>query len=83
MSARGILSNPALFAGYSKPPLKCIDEYMKFSIELGQDNFKITHHHVLMMLEHYLTNEQIREFNNVTCTIGIMDFLEENLKNKK
>lgn len=83
MSARGILSNPALFAGYKIPPLKCVDEYLKFAIELGQDNFKIMHHHILTILEHHLTKDENLNFREISCTNGIIDFIEENIKIKE
>jgi tRNA-dihydrouridine synthase 4 len=42
MSARGILANPALYAGYATAPLECVTDFVKLAIDYGT-----THHEAL------------------------------------
>ena len=45
MSARGLLKNPALFAGYDFTPWDCIENFIRLSIAYGTNHF-IFHHHL-------------------------------------
>lgn len=45
MSARGLLKNPALFAGYDFTPWDCIESFVRLSIAYGTNHF-IFHHHL-------------------------------------
>lgn len=49
MCARGILANPALFAGHEKVPLQCVQRYLQLAMEYG-GHFTIHHHHLMYML---------------------------------
>jgi tRNA-dihydrouridine synthase 4 len=49
MAARGILQNPALFAGYSVTPPECIADWMHIGLSLGM-NTPTLHQHLMFML---------------------------------
>lgn len=55
MSARGILENPALFAGYDVTPWECIEDYVDIALSYGTNAF-IFHHHLMSMFEHTMSN---------------------------
>ncbi|PVU97151.1 hypothetical protein BB561_000732 [Smittium simulii] len=55
MAARGLLKNPALFAGYQITPFDAIQKYVNASIKYGTPHF-IFHHHLMYMLEGLLSN---------------------------
>ncbi|XP_055542459.1 tRNA-dihydrouridine(20a/20b) synthase [NAD(P)+]-like isoform X2 [Wyeomyia smithii] len=67
MAARGILSNPAMFAGYEKTPLECIQKWLNITTEADTDiTFQAMHHHLTFMAESLLTRQQRVEFNNLS-----------------
>ncbi|BGO95407.1 hypothetical protein NBRC10512_001876 [Rhodotorula toruloides] len=77
MSARGLLANPALFAGYSKTPLQAVQEFLDLSISTGLI-FPLFHRHVAYMLESRFANKKDGiGFNGLTSYAGVMDWLEE------
>ncbi|EDO46952.1 predicted protein [Nematostella vectensis] len=77
MAARGILSNPAMYAGYSVTPVECIKDWIDISLSLGT-SFTIFHHHLLYMMEKITTKAEKRVFNSLKSTSGVLDYLREN-----
>ncbi|XP_055643839.1 tRNA-dihydrouridine(20a/20b) synthase [NAD(P)+]-like isoform X2 [Toxorhynchites rutilus septentrionalis] len=79
MTARGILSNPALFAGYKQTPLECIQKWLNITAEAGADiTFQAMHHHLTFMAETLLTKSQRIIFNNLTKDKQkVLDFFAE------
>ncbi|KAJ8046381.1 tRNA-dihydrouridine(20a/20b) synthase [NAD(P)+]-like [Holothuria leucospilota] len=77
MSARGMLQNPAMFAGYSETPLCCVQDWVDLGLSLGTP-FTCFHHHLIQMLEQGLPKAEKKVFNVLTSTAGILDYLEEN-----
>ncbi|KAG0313715.1 tRNA-dihydrouridine(20a/20b) synthase [NAD(P)+]-like protein [Dissophora globulifera] len=77
MSARGILENPALFAGYKFTPWECVEDYVDLALSYGTNAF-IFHHHLMYMLEKTMSNAERRTFNSLTTIPAIIDYLEEN-----
>ncbi|KAG7459225.1 tRNA-dihydrouridine(20a 20b) synthase [NAD(P)+]-like [Solea senegalensis] len=55
MAARGLLANPAMFAGYDDTPLECIWDWVDISVEQGTP-FTCFHHHLIYMLERFFGN---------------------------
>jgi tRNA-dihydrouridine synthase 4 len=55
MSARGILENPALYAGYEYTPWECIVDYIDLALGYGTNAF-IFHHHLMFMFEKTMSN---------------------------
>ncbi|XP_058821633.1 tRNA-dihydrouridine(20a/20b) synthase [NAD(P)+]-like isoform X2 [Topomyia yanbarensis] len=79
MAARGMLSNPALFAGYSKTPLECIQRWLNITAEADTDiTFQAMHHHLTFMAESILTRQQRIVFNNLSKDKQLVyDFFRE------
>ncbi|XP_050681706.1 tRNA-dihydrouridine(20a/20b) synthase [NAD(P)+]-like [Leptidea sinapis] len=64
MAASGILTNPAMFSGAQKTPMKCVKLWMDYK-NLSSDNitFQCYHHHLVFMLEKILNRQQKQIFN--------------------
>ncbi|KAF4079440.1 hypothetical protein AMELA_G00177930 [Ameiurus melas] len=62
MSARGLLANPALFAGYEHTPLQCLWDWVKIALEQGTP-FTCFHHHLIYMLENITSQPERKVFN--------------------
>ncbi|KAI8096798.1 uncharacterized protein BX664DRAFT_257959 [Halteromyces radiatus] len=77
MSARGLLRNPAFFAGYDYTPWECIEEYVRLGLGYGTPPF-IFHHHLMFMFEDIMSNAEKKTFNTLSSIPAIIDHLEEN-----
>ncbi|CAO3645447.1 unnamed protein product [Cunninghamella blakesleeana] len=77
MSARGLLQNPAFFAGYEQTPWECIEEYVNLAIAYGSTPF-IFHHHLMFMFEDIMSNAEKKTFNTLSSIPAILDHLKEN-----
>lgn len=75
MAARGLLMNPALFAGFDTTPAECITEFIDIALRTSL-NPKLFHQHLLMMLYHMHSKVEKREFNSLKSVPAILDFLE-------
>lgn len=76
MSARGILDNPALYAGYSHTPLACVQDWVELALGTGVI-FTQFHHHLMFMLDCILTKPEKRVFNTLSSTTAVLDYLHE------
>ncbi|CAG8841199.1 12409_t:CDS:2, partial [Gigaspora margarita] len=76
MTARGILKNPALFAGCESTPWECVDRFIKLSLGLGTTHY-IFHHHLMYMFEDFMSNAERKTFNTLTSIPAIVDYLGE------
>ena len=54
MAARGLLENPAMFAGYDATPIACVADYLRIAIDLGS-SLKTMIHHIGTMTERSMT----------------------------
>ncbi|KAG0360810.1 hypothetical protein BC939DRAFT_470483 [Gamsiella multidivaricata] len=77
MAARGILENPALFAGHTTTPWECIEDYVDLALSYGTNAF-IFHHHLMYMFERSMSNAEKRTFNSLMTVSSIIDYLQEN-----
>lgn len=65
MSARGLLENPALFAGYENTPQECLKRFIEYSLEYGTSGTIFQHHLAKMigngdkMIQSVLSNASI------------------------
>lgn len=75
MSARGILENPALFAGYSETPIECIKDWIRISMETGV-SFTNFHHHLIYMFEKNLSRTDRKYFHSLSSTTAVLDYME-------
>jgi tRNA-dihydrouridine synthase 4 len=48
MAARGLLENPAMYAGHDKTPWGCVERYVDYALSYGS-NFHIFQHHLVEM----------------------------------
>jgi tRNA-dihydrouridine synthase len=48
MAARGLLENPALFAGHEVTPWKCVEKFVNYALSFGL-NYHIFQHHLSEM----------------------------------
>ncbi|KAK7862690.1 hypothetical protein R5R35_000931 [Gryllus longicercus] len=76
MAARGILTNPALFAGFCVTPLDCVAQWVVMGQKL-ETNFQIFHHHLSFMLEKIMRKRERVLFNSLKNITDTKNFLEE------
>ncbi|EGW31927.1 dihydrouridine synthase [Spathaspora passalidarum NRRL Y-27907] len=75
MSARGVLKNPALFAGYEKAPWGAIEMFMHLCTAYGLP-FRVAQHHFSEMLEDIIPRQYVKEMNETTCMIDLIDWFD-------
>ena len=76
MSARGILDNPALYAGYSHTPFSCVQDWLELSLSRGV-TFSAFHHHLIYMLDQSTSRTQKRVFNTLHSIPAVLDYLNK------
>ena len=78
MCARGLLSNPALFAGYENTPIKCVKDWVEICLETGA-SFTYFHQVLTQMLQNVLLKSERRYLYSLTSTTSVIDYLNENI----
>ena len=76
MAARGLLENPALFAGYSETPKECVESWLRISLETG-NQFTYFHHHLSYMIERLLSRHERKFFNSLNSTSTVIEYLDQ------
>ncbi|XP_053321672.1 tRNA-dihydrouridine(20a/20b) synthase [NAD(P)+]-like [Spea bombifrons] len=76
MAARGLLANPAMFAGYDETPLTCIQDWIEIALEHGTP-FTCFHHHLIYMMERITSKQEKRVFNVLSSTSAVLEYLKE------
>lgn len=74
MSARGLLENPALFAGFDRTPWEAVERYIELAISYGSCH-AIMHHHLVSMMQSILPNSFARHFNTLSSIPSVLDFV--------
>lgn len=78
MSARGILSNPTLFAGFDDTPIDCVQDWLDISQQQQHNmTFQNFHHHLCFMMENMLNRKEKSKFNEFTKKQQCVEFLKE------
>jgi len=77
MSARALLQNPAVFAGYETVPIECIRDWVETAVKMGAPFFFI-HNHLMFMLFGVHGKSEKSEFNTLSTVGGIVDWLRDN-----
>lgn len=78
MSARGILSNPGLYAGHQQTELQVVQDWIDLCDTVGDEiTFQCFHHHLTFMMDKMLRKKVRVEFNNFTTKQQVFDFLQE------
>ncbi|WVF71419.1 hypothetical protein IAT40_006223 [Kwoniella sp. CBS 6097] len=75
MGARGLLANPALFAGYSTTPSHCVSQFISLSTSYGLIH-PLFHRHLAYMLENQFNRAEKIWFNSLSGPVGAIDWLE-------
>ncbi|KNE61745.1 hypothetical protein AMAG_06545 [Allomyces macrogynus ATCC 38327] len=73
MAARGLLANPALFAGYDSTPIAAAKAYFDYAVKCGTHAYVI-HHHLMYCLEAHLSVWQRKRFNVCTSVAAMADY---------
>lgn len=76
MAARGLLANPAMFAGYEDTPLQCVWDWVDIATEQGTA-FTCFHHHLMYMLERVSSQPERKVFNSLYSAAAVIDYLRE------
>lgn len=82
MSVRGILSNPALFAGYDKTPWFAIEKFWNYASSYGLP-FRLTQHHLSCMLDGLLPRKLHQDMNSCKSLVQLIDFFDDNFDLKR
>lgn len=77
MAVRGILSNPALFAGFNKTPWSAIEIFWDLATSYGLP-FRITQHHLSQMIEKLIPRKFTKEMNETTNLVDLIDWFDSN-----
>ena len=79
MAARGILDNPAMYAGYNHTPLQCVQDWVDIAMTTGV-TFTQFHHHLIHMLDRVTAKTEKRVFNTLTSTPAVLEYLSKNYR---
>uniref|UniRef100_A0A4W5PIQ8 Dihydrouridine synthase 4-like (S. cerevisiae) n=1 Tax=Hucho hucho TaxID=62062 RepID=A0A4W5PIQ8_9TELE len=74
MAARGLLSNPAVFAGYNETPLECVWDWVDLATNQGTP-FTCFHQHLIYMLERVSSLPERKAFNSLQSSTAVIDYL--------
>ncbi|CCH46121.1 tRNA-dihydrouridine synthase [Wickerhamomyces ciferrii] len=77
MAVRGILDNPALFAGYEKAPWGCIEKFWEYSTSYGL-TYRLLQHHLSCMLDGRIPKELYKEMMDIKTLAQLIDFFDNN-----
>ncbi|GCB76213.1 tRNA-dihydrouridine(20a/20b) synthase [NAD(P)+]-like isoform X1 [Scyliorhinus torazame] len=77
MAARGLLANPAMFAGYEETPLQCVRDWVDTALEHGTP-YTCFHHHLMYMLERITSKQEKKIFNVLSSMSAVIDYLRDN-----
>lgn len=87
MSARGLLANPALYAGYATCPWEALETLM-CRIAQAPLPFKLAHHHIQEIVgtgygddkSSLLSKKERAKMNELTNMVDLIDFLDEKVE---
>ena len=74
MAARGILHNPAMYAGHPHTPKGCVQDWLDIALGTGA-SFTQFHHHLMQMMEPVLARTERRAFNTLQSVPAVLDYL--------
>ncbi|WPK25910.1 hypothetical protein PUMCH_003246 [Australozyma saopauloensis] len=76
MAVRGILANPALFAGHETTPWAAVEFFWDLASSYGLP-FRITQHHLSQMLDKLVSRRLLKEMNELTCLVDLIDWFDD------
>jgi len=74
MAARGMLENPAMFAGFDTTPDQCVADWVRIALNTGTP-FNCFHHHLIYMCEKRTSRADRRIFNSLSSTAAVLDYI--------
>lgn len=75
MAVRGILANPALFAGLEKTPWGAVELFWDLASSYGLP-FRVTQHHLSQMLDQLVPKRYLKEMNELTNLVDLIDWFD-------
>ncbi|QPG74481.1 hypothetical protein FOA43_001811 [Brettanomyces nanus] len=75
MAVRGVLYNPAMFAGYQKTPWGCVELFWDYFTSYGLP-FRLAQHHLSCMLEGQIPKALHIELNETNSMVEMVDFFD-------
>ena len=76
MAARGLMTNPALFAGYNKTPWGAVEKFLDYNMRSPLP-YRSTLHHVSEMMESMVPRrERTQMIDNCKSIIELIDWLD-------
>eukprot|EP00088_Acartia_fossae_P037153 TRINITY_DN3832_c0_g1_i1.p1 TRINITY_DN3832_c0_g1~~TRINITY_DN3832_c0_g1_i1.p1 ORF type:complete len:306 (+),score=26.26 TRINITY_DN3832_c0_g1_i1:324-1241(+) len=79
MAARGLLENPAMYAGYDITPDSCVQDWLDIALNRGT-SYATFHHHLIYMLEKSLPKSERRLFNSLASTSAVLNYVQNYLE---
>lgn len=76
MAVRGVLANPALFAGYDVTPWKAVEWFWYYAVNYGL-HFRLLQHHLSEMLDKSVSNKVLREMNFKKNLVDVIEWFDE------
>lgn len=79
MAARGLLENPALFAGFDKTPTEAVSQFIHYAVQGGMRHELVVHHFGKMMTKQSTKRERA---GLATCNdmVDVVDWLDNREK---
>lgn len=82
MAVRGVLNNPALFAGYDKCPWGAIEKFWDYSTAYGLP-FRLIQHHLSCMMEGLIERKNLIKLNECNDLIELLEWFDLNYELKR
>ncbi|GMM31237.1 tRNA dihydrouridine synthase [Martiniozyma asiatica (nom. inval.)] len=76
MAVRGVLDNPAMFAGFEKCPWGAIERFWDLAMSYGLP-FRLMQHHLACMMEGLIDRKWIIELNECESAGDLLDWFDE------
>ncbi|KAM9934420.1 hypothetical protein OXX80_005981 [Metschnikowia pulcherrima] len=75
MAVRGILANPALFAGFESTPWAAVEQFWHLATSYGLP-FRIMQHHLSEMMDKIVPRKYLKEMNELTNLVDLIDWFD-------
>jgi tRNA-dihydrouridine synthase 4 len=77
MAARGLLTNPALFAGFKKTPWGAVERFIAYNMQQPIP-FRLAQHHIIEMMENLIPKKDRSAMYEAAGTmVEMLDYLDE------
>lgn len=82
MAVRGVLNNPAMFAGFENCPWGAIEKFWDYSTAYGLP-YRLMQHHLACMMEGQIPRKQLIELNDCEDLISLLEWFDDNFELKR